>query len=88
MCKIAQALENKEFALAIFLNINAAFDKVWHQGLIFKIHQYFPPAMCKIILSYLSSRSFYVQIGEATSPLMPIEAGVPPGSVLGPTLYM
>ena len=28
--EIAQALENKEFAPAIFLDVSVAFDKVWH----------------------------------------------------------
>ena len=64
--------------------MNVAFDKVWHLGLIHKIQPYFPPPLCKILLSYLSSRKFYIQFGEATSDLISIEAGVPQGSVLGP----
>ena len=85
--EIAQALENKEFDPAIFLDVSAAFDKVWHLGLLHKIQPHFPPALCKLILDYLTSRKFYIQFGEATSDLMPIGAGVPQGSVLGPTLY-
>lgn len=30
---IRQALENKEFATAVFLNVKSAFDKIWDYGL-------------------------------------------------------
>lgn len=40
------------------------------------------------IKSYLQSRYFYVKEEEEVSPLCPVNAGVPQGSVLGPTLYL
>lgn len=75
---ISQALEKKEFAPAVFLDVSSAFDKVWHSGLINKLYALFTPAMCKLLMSYLSDRTFFVQIA----------AGVPQGSVLGPTLFL
>ena len=40
------------------------------------------------MLSYLLSRSQYVQIDSWKSPLRPIKCGVPQGSVLGPLLFL
>jgi hypothetical protein len=39
MHKILQALENKEFAPSIFLDVSCAFDRVWHDGFIYKLQK-------------------------------------------------
>lgn len=85
---ILQALENKEFAPAIFLDVSKAFDKVWHEGLIHKIQDKVPNCLRLLIKSYLTNRSFEVQVGREISAPRPIRAGVPQGSILGPTLYL
>ena len=36
---IYEALENGKEVRAIFLDISKAFDKVWHEGLLFKLKQ-------------------------------------------------
>lgn len=35
--KVTDTLENKKYCSAIFLDVQQAFDRVWHQGLLFKI---------------------------------------------------
>ena len=37
--EIHQAFDSKKPLRAIFLDISKAFDKVWHDGLIFKMRQ-------------------------------------------------
>jgi hypothetical protein len=73
---------------AIFLDVAKAFDTVWHDGLVYKLHTAgLPLAMVKFINSFLEKRVFHANIGHALSTEREIEAGVPQGSVLSPTLY-
>ncbi|KAL4104848.1 hypothetical protein QTP88_020124 [Uroleucon formosanum] len=84
---IASALENKKFCTGLFLDIAQAFDKVWHNGLLFKLKQFMPAPLYLILKSYLEHRKFKVRHGNAFSPLFNIEAGGPQGSDLSPDLY-
>jgi hypothetical protein len=61
---------------------------VWHSGLLYKIKQFLPPPYFLLLKSYLSDRKFQVRVGNEKSELQLIKAGVPQGSVLGPTLYV
>lgn len=70
------------------LDVEKAFDNVWHNALIHKLcSQDFPTYLVKIIQSYLSSRTSAVFIGQSRSESYENCAGVPQGSVLGPLLY-
>lgn len=84
---IASALENKKYCTGLFLDVAQAFDKVWHNGLLFKLKKFMPAPLYLILKSYLEHRKFKVRHGNASSPLFAIEAGVPQGSDLSPDLY-
>lgn len=85
--QIRKSLELKEYCSAAFLDIQQAFDKVWHKGLLCKIKNLLPHSFFGILKSYLSERIFQVKDGEYISNFEDIHAGVPQGSVLGPVLY-
>lgn len=85
---ILQTFERKEYCTASFLDISQAFDKVWHDGLLYKIKKLLPINYYNFIRSYLVDRHFFVSQGETTTELKKIEAGVPQGSVMGPILYL
>lgn len=85
---IERAFENKEFCPAAFLDVSQAFDKVWHNGLIFKMSKTLPINYCQLLASYLSDRKFRVIDQGTYSSFYPIKAGVPQGSVLAPFLYL
>ena len=86
--KINQGLEEKKFCNAVFLDVTQAFDKVWHEGLLYKIKQKLPYNYYIVLKSYLLDRYFQVKFQEEQTSLFPISAGVPQGSILGPTLYL
>ena len=72
----------------VFLDIEKAFDTVWHDGLILKLNNSrFPMYIQKIIKHFLSDRLFVVCIDKSCSSPRKIPAGLPQGSVLSPTLY-
>lgn len=86
--KIREALEKKQYCSAVFLDVQQAFDKVWHLGLLFKIKKQLPHNLYLLLKSYLEDRIFRVKINDTYSAFHSIKAGVPQGSVLGPTLYI
>lgn len=86
--KINNAFEHKQYCSAAFLDISQAFDRVWHEGLLYKILKTLPTNLYLLIKSYLKQRHFYVKHGEDQSGLHEIKAGVPQGSVMGPVLYL
>jgi len=85
---IQEALEEKKYCSALFMDIAQAFDKVWHVGLQYKIKQLFPQDFYRILKSYLSERFCIIKYQDAYSTIRPIKAGIPQGSVLGPILYL
>ena len=74
---------------AVFLDISKAFDKVWHDGLHFKLNQNgISGSLLKLFEDYLHDRKQCVVLNGFYSDYSPIESGVPRCSVLGPLLFL
>ena len=84
---ISQTLEKKKYCSAVFLDIQQAFDKVWHEGFLYKLKKDLPHAYYSILKSYLTKRQFMVKYLDAITTIFPIETGIPQDSVLGPLLF-
>ena len=89
--EIHEAFENPSCleVRAVFLDMSKAFDKVWHDGLIFKLKQNGVSGnLLKFFESYLCNRKQRVAMNGSYSDYACIESGVPQGSVLGPLLFL
>ena len=74
--------------VAVFLDIEKAFDTTWINGLIYKLIQLqITPELIKLLSTFLVNRTFFVSVDGFQSDNKIIQAGVPQGAVLSPLLY-
>ena len=89
LMKITDAIEKKEYAFGIFLDLSKAFDSLSHNILLNKLNFYGIRGISNQLLkSYLTNRQQFVMINNTASAFQPVTCGVPQGSVLGPLLFL
>jgi len=85
---ISDGYEKKQHTGAAFLDVAQAFDRVWHDGLLYKLKMLNTPnAIYNLIKYYLTARCFKVKINDTTSQIKIINAGVPQGSKISTLLF-
>ena len=87
--RFARAFNKSGATGAVALDISKAFDRVWHVGLLHKLKSYgISGQIFGLISSFLSKRRLRVVLDGKSSQEYPVNAGVPQGSILGPTLFL
>ena len=87
--RIARAFNRSGVTRAVALDISKAFDRVWHAGLLDKLKSCgISGQIFGVISSFLSNRQLRVVLDGKSSQAYPVNAGVPQGSILGPTLFL
>ena len=86
---IARAFNRCGPILAVALDVSKAFDRVWHAGLLRKLRSSgISDQVFDLISSFLSKRCLRVVLDGKSSQEYPVSAGVPQGSILGPTFFL
>ena len=86
--QLLQAMDNKKVSIMVLLDMSKAFDSIRHDILLSKLQNLdFSQGALDWFQSYLSNRQQCVRIGDAVSKVLPLEFGVPQGSILGPVLF-
>lgn len=86
--KVSKGFNKNRSTAMVLLDLEKAFDSVWHDGLIFKLlNSNYPMRLVKIVQSYLTCRKAFVQVGTSSSTSFELPAGVPQGSLLSPHLF-
>ena len=87
--RTARAFNRSGATRAVALDISKAFDRAWHTGLLHKLKSYgISGQIFGLISSFLSNRRLRVILDGKSSQEYPVNAGVPQGSILGPTLFL
>ena len=87
--RIARFFKRSGATLAVALDISKAFDRVWHAGLLHKLESYgISGQIFGLISSFLSNRRLQLVLDGKLPQEYPVNAGVPQGSILGPTLFL
>ena len=85
-----KAFDDGKEVRAIFFDISKAFDRVWHQGLLYQLQTVgITGSLVLWFTNYLHNRKQRVVLPGGISDWTTISAGVPPhGSILGPLLFL
>ena len=86
---LQSTLESGQELGIVQIDFTVAFERVNHQGILYKLCSVgIGGYVLSILTQFLSNRSQHVMVDGCSSKLVNVVSGVPQGSVLGPLLYL
>lgn len=85
---VKEGFNMKKATVAVFLDVNKAYDPVWNQGLLFKLARVgVSGCLLGWLQEILSDRAVCVRVGGFVSDSRSIKTGFPQGTVISPLLF-
>ena len=85
---IRKAQAQKQTLAAIFLDLEKAFDLMWHDSVLYKLKTFgISGKIYAFIKSFLHNRKIKVRVRDELSTEKTLQNGCPQGSVISPTLF-
>ena len=85
---IRDAFVKKEHVVAVFFDLEKAYDTTWKYGILRDLHELgVKGRLANFLESFLAERSFQVRVGSTLSDTFRLSQGVPQGSILSTTLF-
>ena len=86
---LQNALESGPEGRTVQIDLSAAFNRVNHLGILYKLCSVsIVGSVLSILTQFLSNRSQHVMVDGCQSKLVNVVSGVPQGSVLGPKFFL
>ena len=83
------ALASRQEARIVQIDFSAAFDRVNHQDILYRLCSVgIGGSVLSILTQFLSHRSQHVMVAGCRNKLVNVVSGVPHGSVLGHLLFL
>jgi hypothetical protein len=78
-----------QYTMATFFDIDKAFDKIWHEALIYKLLHLHKLSIdtVQLLTDFLTNRKIKLKINNTYSDEITLKAGTPQGAILSPTLF-
>ena len=87
--RIHDGFQSKKHTLAVFVDLQQAYDRVWRKGLLMKLNDMgIHGSLYNWIKYYLIDRTIQTKMNDALSSKEVLEEGLPQGSCLSSTLFL
>ena len=85
---ISNAFKKGQHVIGVFIDLEKAFDKLWHNGVLYKLlKDEAPLPLIKIIASFLLNRTFQIKDGDILSSIRELGASAPQGGTSSPPIF-
>ena len=86
---MCSAIRDNKYGIAVFADLQGAFDSVWRKGALYKLHQAgINSNLLTVFSSFLTDRSFRNLINSYTGEWSFSYTGVPQRSLLSPLIFV